>query len=156
MRDLIAGSKFRPRLEVKKTMPWKYSRWRRNTGTEVSRYSWHIRSCDVPATRLFCSRRLETSVIRASKNTSASSIRIIAFHMEAYCKNLERFWSISDTVVPSSPLDMITSARSVYSATVSAVRVFPSCVSVTVQLRNIQRKYLSRVYHATRQLTPSL
>lgn len=123
MRDLMAGSSDRLRLVVRKTIPWKYSSCRRKTfvgqkgqpDVQVT-----LMTTYVPATRLFCSRRFETSVIRVSKNTSASSINTIAFHMAAYCRKAVRLWSISETWVPSSPLHMINKGLWVYSETDSA------------------------------------
>mmetsp|Transcript_7818 Transcript_7818/g.19407 ORF Transcript_7818/g.19407 Transcript_7818/m.19407 type:complete len:358 (+) Transcript_7818:255-1328(+) len=102
-----AGSSESIRLDVRKSMPEKYST------------SWSI-------TQTIAFRSSEEVEDRFSKKESASSSKIMAFHLaESRRISLRRF-SRSSAVVPSVPMLSEYRGRCKTSATASAVRVLPT------------------------------
>lgn len=110
------------RFVVKKRIPGKYSRTRKNT-IEVSTRSILRYKDYLPETRAF---RPISCQSRFIKNTSASSNKRTQPIRFARVKCRSRFFSMSAAVVPMSPQVIEYRGRFVCAAIVSAVLVFPA------------------------------
>ena len=75
------------------------------------------------------------SLVRAPRNTSASSRRSMAFHTRQSSKAHSSAFSTSEGWIPGSPADIEYSGTRDRSATTSAVNVFPRPGSPNMRMR---------------------